>query len=82
MTAAHPQRRDAKPSLDEAEDVDDALNVDDADAAESDDDVDVDDEAPEELAEETGIDLTDASELDADNVPADEEHDRVLHAPD
>ena len=34
------------------------------------------------LAEETGIDLTDASELDADNVPADEEHDRVFQAPD
>jgi hypothetical protein len=29
-----------------------------------------------------GIDLTDASELDADNVPADEEFDRVVNAPD
>ncbi|CAN5250510.1 hypothetical protein BH10PSE18_BH10PSE18_05580 [soil metagenome] len=35
-----------------------------------------------ELEEETGLDLTDASDLDADNVPADEEHDRVKHAPD
>lgn len=80
MTAAHPQRLEAKPPVDDAEDVDDALSIDDGEAAESDDDID--DEAPEELAEETGIDLTDASELDADNVPADEEHDRVLHAPD
>ena len=36
----------------------------------------------DELREETGIDLTDASELDADNVPADEEFDRVMQAPD
>ena len=36
----------------------------------------------EELAEETGIDLSDASELDADHVPFDEESDRVLQAPD
>ena len=79
MTAAHPQRP-AKPRVDEAEDIDDALGVDDVDAEESEDDVE--DEAPDVLAEETGIDLTDASELDADNVPADEEHDRVLHAPD
>ncbi len=35
-----------------------------------------------ELEEETGLDLTDASDLDADNVPADEEHDRIQHAPD
>ncbi|MGO4390036.1 hypothetical protein AB4Z46_01660 [Variovorax sp. M-6] len=39
-------------------------------------------EATDELSEETGIDLTDASELDADNVPADEEFDRVIQAPD
>ncbi len=38
--------------------------------------------AMDDLSEETGIDLTDASELDADNVPADEEHDRVINAPD
>lgn len=36
----------------------------------------------DELAEESGLDLTDASDLDADNVPADEEFDRVLQAPD
>ncbi|MEJ8854103.1 hypothetical protein WKW79_05960 [Variovorax robiniae] len=35
-----------------------------------------------ELEEETGIDLSDASELDADNVPIDEEFDRVMQAPD
>ena len=38
--------------------------------------------AVDELSEETGIDLTDASDLDADNVPADEEFDRVMQAPD
>ena len=37
----------------------------------------------DEIAAEAGIDLADASNLDADNhVPADEENDRVLHAPD
>jgi hypothetical protein len=41
-----------------------------------------DPDAPEELADETGLDLHDASDLDADNVPADEESDRVLRAPD
>ncbi|MGJ7610710.1 MULTISPECIES: hypothetical protein [unclassified Variovorax] len=40
------------------------------------------DEGSDDLSEETGIDLTDASELDADNVPADEEFDRVINAPD
>ena len=39
-------------------------------------------DALEDLSEETGIDLTDASDLDADNVPADEEFDRVMQAPD
>lgn len=39
-------------------------------------------DAPDELEEETGLDLTDASELDADNVLADEEFDRVMQAPD
>ncbi len=48
-----------------------------------DDDLDVPEhEAPDELSEETGIDLTDASDLDADNVPADEETERVVQAPD
>jgi len=41
-----------------------------------------DSDAPDELEEETGLDLTDASELDADNVIADEEFDRVMQAPD
>ncbi|MDM0113590.1 hypothetical protein QTI66_15630 [Variovorax sp. J22R133] len=41
-----------------------------------------DPDAPDELADETGLDLTDASELDADNVLADEEFDRVMQAPD
>ncbi|MDP9898116.1 hypothetical protein [Variovorax ginsengisoli] len=43
------------------------------------------DDAPEneaELADATGIDLSDASELDADHVPIDEEAARVVHAPD
>lgn len=35
-----------------------------------------------ELEDQTGIDLSDASDLDADNVPADEENDRVMQAPD
>lgn len=39
-------------------------------------------ELPDELAEESGLDLTDASDLDADNVPNDEEFDRVIQAPD
>lgn len=38
--------------------------------------------APEALEDETGIDLTDASDLDADNVTADEEQGRVVQAPD
>ena len=79
MTAVRPQPLDANPPVDEAEDVDDELNAEGTDAMEDDD---TDDEAPELVAEESGIDLTDASELDADNVPADEEHDRVVHAPD
>jgi hypothetical protein len=74
MTAAAPPRP-SKPSLDEVED-DDVTD----ESFESVDDADSD--GPAMLAEETGIDLTDASELDADNVPADEEHDRVLQAPD
>ena len=41
-----------------------------------------DSDVPDELEEETGLDLTDASDLDADNVLADEEFDRVMQAPD
>jgi len=46
--------------------------------SELEDDADI----PDELEEETGLDLSDASELDADNVLADEEFDRVMQAPD
>lgn len=49
---------------------------------EPDDPLDSEAEAVDELSEETGIDLADASGLDADNVPADEENDRVVNAPD
>lgn len=40
------------------------------------------DEGTDSLAEETGLDLSEASGLDADNVPADEESSRIVHAPD
>ena len=79
MNAAHPPRLHAQPPIADAEDVDDEESADGFDSAESDD---AGSEGPDVLAEETGIDLTDASELDADNVPADEEHDRVFQAPD
>ncbi|MDL9998583.1 hypothetical protein QTI24_08235 [Variovorax sp. J22P240] len=77
MISADPPLRPGEaadePEIDEAEDTlpedDEAFEEDDA-------------EATDELSEETGIDLTDASELDADNVPADEEFDRVIQAPD
>ena len=39
-------------------------------------------EGMDELEEETGLDLSEASGLDADNVPSDEESHRVLNAPD
>ena len=63
-------------SSDELDDDDDsgALPEEDFEADES--------AATDDLSDETGIDLTDASELDADNVPADEEFDRVMNAPD
>ncbi|MCU4117754.1 hypothetical protein [Variovorax sp. N23] len=79
MTAARPPRPSAPPPITDTEDVDDDLSADGFDSADADD---ADSEGPDLLAEETGIDLTDASELDADNVPADEEHDRVFQAPD
>lgn len=62
-----------EPEIDETEAE---FEADDLEGAED------DPEAADELSEETGIDLTDASELDADNVPADEEFDRVMQAPD
>ena len=55
---------------------------DDDDNTPADDFEETDSDITDDLSEETGIDLTDASELDADNVPADEEFDRVLNAPD
>ena len=80
MKAAPPISQTAAPPIDEAEDIED--NDADESSTDTDTDTDAEQEGPDELAEETGIDLTDASELDADNVPADEEHDRVIQAPD
>ncbi|VTU39535.1 hypothetical protein H4CHR_04720 [Variovorax sp. PBS-H4] len=57
----------------EEESEDDELSADEA--------LDDETELSDEISE-TGIDLSDASELDADNVPADEEFDRVMQAPD
>lgn len=57
-----------------AEDDEDNLPADDFEEPDAD--------VGDDLSEETGIDLSDASELDADNVPADEEFDRVMNAPD
>ncbi|HEY2254321.1 MAG TPA: hypothetical protein VGI11_01675 [Variovorax sp.] len=75
MNSAQPPQRPAQaaeePDVDESED--DSIEDEEADDGF---------EATEELSEETGIDLTDASELDADNVRADEEFDRVMQAPD
>ncbi|OUM03625.1 hypothetical protein A8M77_05595 [Variovorax sp. JS1663] len=62
--------------------------IDDPSDEELDDELSAEEALDEEEAEmaddlsETGIDLSDASELDADNVPADEEFDRVMQAPD
>ncbi|MBT2302970.1 hypothetical protein J7E70_21195 [Variovorax paradoxus] len=79
MTSADPPLRSAATSDDPTEDeLDDELPEDEAEAEGEEEDA----EAADELSEETGIDLTDASELDADNVPADEEFDRVMQAPD
>ena len=77
MTSADPPLRSGEAADDpEIDDADDAL-------PEDEDEFDSDETgATDELSEETGIDLTDASELDADNVPADEEFDRVIQAPD
>ena len=77
MTSADPLRRSAE----SADDLSDEESDDDDELVEEGPDQD-DIEAADELSEETGIDLTDASELDADNVPADEEFDRVIQAPD
>ena len=72
MNSSNPTLRTGAFSID---DTDDSSTPDDAlDTPES--------SAPDELEDETGIDLTDASDLDADNVPADEEQGRVVQAPD
>lgn len=78
MTSADPPLRSAATSEDPTDDeLDDELSEDETEAEEEEEA-----SAADELSEETGIDLTDASELDADNVPADEEFDRVMQAPD
>ena len=71
MNNVDAKKRSAPPSI---EDEDDDSPVDDFEESES--------EVTDDLSDETGIDLTDASELDADNVPIDEEFDRVRQAPD
>jgi hypothetical protein len=80
MISADPPLRPGEaadePEIDETED-----NLPE-DAEDEFDEADLEAEATGELSEETGIDLTDASELDADNVLADEEFDRVIQAPD
>ncbi len=75
MNRADPPLRSVDPVDDPTEEEfeDDQLSADEA----LDDEAEVSDELSE-----TGIDLSDASELDADNVPADEEFDRVMQAPD
>jgi len=71
MNNVDAKKRSAPPSI---EDEEDDSPVDDFEESDS--------EVTDDLSDETGIDLTDASELDADNVPADEEFDRVMNAPD
>jgi len=81
MSSADPLLRPGEaadePEIDETEDT----LPEDAEDGEF-EDSELEAEGPDDLSEETGIDLTDASELDADNVPADEEFDRVIQAPD
>jgi hypothetical protein len=83
MTSVDPTLRSGEPSKDESDDAllgdgFDDPEVDEVEAEAAEDDS----ETTDELSEETGIDLTDASDLDADHVPADEDHDRVMQAPD
>ena len=74
MTRADPPLRSVDPIDDpKDEELDDELPEEDLDEEEV--------EMADDLSD-TGIDLSDASELDADNVPADEEFDRVMQAPD
>lgn len=77
MNRADPPLRSVDPVDDPS---DEQLEDDELSAEEAVDEEDA--EVFDELSEETGIDLSDASELDADNVPADEEFDRVMQAPD
>ncbi|VTU35144.1 hypothetical protein H6CHR_04370 [Variovorax sp. PBL-H6] len=74
MNRADPPLRSVDPIDDPTEEE---LEDDELSADEALDETEVSDELSE-----TGIDLSDASELDADNVPADEEFDRVMQAPD
>ena len=76
MNRADPPLR----SVDPVDEPDEQIEDDELSAEEAVDEEDA--EVFDELSEETGIDLSDASELDADNVPADEESDRVMQAPD
>ncbi|VTU26714.1 MULTISPECIES: hypothetical protein [unclassified Variovorax] len=80
MIRVDPTLRTGEPPDDESDDalLGDGFDSPDADEAE----VEAEAETTDELSEETGIDLTDASDLDADHVPADEDHDRVMQAPD
>jgi hypothetical protein len=80
MTSAeHPLRPGEAADEPEIDETEEALPE---EADEEFDEAELEAEATNELSEETGIDLTDASELDADNVLADEEFDRVIQAPD
>jgi hypothetical protein len=72
----------ADPPLHSVDPVDDPVEEEfEDDQLSADEALDDETEVSDELSE-TGIDLSDASELDADNVPADEEFDRVMQAPD
>jgi hypothetical protein len=57
---------------------DDAAIDDDLD----DDEAAAEDDLPDDDLTDTGLDLSEASDLDADNVLADEESARVVQAPD
>ena len=71
----------ADPPLRSVDPIDDPTEEEPEDDELSADALDDEAEVSDELSE-SGIDLSDASELDADNVPADEEFDRVMQAPD
>ena len=73
----------ADPPLRSVDQVDDPSDEEfDDDELPEDEAQEEEDDATNELSGETGIDLSDASMLDADNVLADEEFDRVIQAPD